>query len=859
MQPVLPILTDEEVRRIVPSNDQSGFGALETAKGLLPLKALDVQTRISGLLAEVSVSQTFVNTLTEPIEATYIFPLPDRAAVTRFRMEVAGRVVEGVLKERSKAREEYEKAIQEGRRAAITEEDRSGVFTLRVGNLMPGEEALIRLTLSELLPFDDGEATFRFPLVVAPRYIPGMPLPGPSVGDGYAPDTDAVPDASRITPPVLLPGFPNPVRLSLSVEVDPVGLAVSHFRSSLHAVATEDGQGRRRFTLNPGERLNRDFILRFRLGANAVRTSLALHPDANGDGREGTLVLTLVPPAGEAQTLQPRDLVFVLDRSGSMGGWKIAAARRALARMIDTLNERDRFTVYAFDNVIETPPSFEGSAPVPATDRNRFRATEFLARLEARGGTEMAQPLLQAVQQLSSQLAPGVDPHSRSECATVARDCILVLITDGQIGNEDQILGALVSSVRDLRIFTLGIDQAVNAGFLRRLAALGGGLCELIESEDRLDAVLDKIHRRIGTPVLTGLRLEPAGLEVDSHSLVPRRLPDLFAGAPLVLLGRYRGAPTGSVTLQAQDAAGSAWSETAPARRSENPAIAAVWARGQVRELEDRYLAGHEQARLEKQIVDTSVKFGVLSRFTAFIAVDVKEVVNPDGKVHRIMQPVEPAAGWAMLGTEAREYARTLGSIACHGFTRSAMSVKARESAPSARAFDAAEGESIDSLLQEFEDVSGSVSAPAYGTPAQTPPGLVPPAATPERGMVSRLFDSMFGRSGALPADLAGYRRRAQALLEKLTVPAPIDAAERLTRLRMLAVQLAALVEDAKSTGVPATEIRALHKLLKDLQALSAARRQDDAEVDRLWSQAVSVLQAFGASAPTGRREQFWK
>ena len=156
--------------------------------------------------------------LAEPLEATYIFPLPDRAAVTRFRMEVGGRVIEGVLKERAAARRDYDEAIKTGHRAAITEEERAGVFTLRVGNIMPGEEATVRLTLAGPLPYSDGEVTFRFPLVVAPRYIPGMPLPGASVGSGVAPDSDAVPDASRITPPVLLPGFPNPVRLSLSVD-----------------------------------------------------------------------------------------------------------------------------------------------------------------------------------------------------------------------------------------------------------------------------------------------------------------------------------------------------------------------------------------------------------------------------------------------------------------------------------------------------------------------------------------------------------------------------------------------------------------------------------------------------------------
>ncbi len=255
----------------------------------------------------MTVRQTFVNALDEPLEAAYIFPLPDRAAVTRFRMEVAGRVIEGVLEERGQAREHYDQAIAQGRRAAIAEEDRPGVFNLRVGNLMPGERATVELTLCGVLPYSDGAATFRFPLVVAPRYIPGIPLPGPSVGDGTAVDTNAVPDASRISPPVLLPGFPNPVRLSLEVELHDGGADVDEVRCSLHAVEEEPRDGYRRIRLYPGERLNRDFILRFRLGGPEICSTVTLHPDAT-DGSEGTFALTVVPPAnGDASAQRPRD------------------------------------------------------------------------------------------------------------------------------------------------------------------------------------------------------------------------------------------------------------------------------------------------------------------------------------------------------------------------------------------------------------------------------------------------------------------------------------------------------------------------------------------------------------------------
>jgi Ca-activated chloride channel family protein len=827
----LPILTDEEVRRCVPADDEAGFGSLATARGPLPLKAMAVEATLEGLLAQVALCQTFVNTLDEPLEATYIFPLPDRAAVTHFRLEVAGRVVEGVLKERAEARRDYDEGLRAGHRAAITEEDRPGVFTLRVGNLLPGEEAVVRLRLTGPLPYSDGEATFRFPLVVAPRYIPGQPLPGESVGGGVAPDTDAVPDASRITPPVLLPGYPNPVRLSLEVDVRAAGLPLGDFRSSLHAVRTEgNGAGVHRIALHPGERLDRDFILRFRLGAEAVRTSLSLKPDAAG-GEEGTFLLTLVPPLESAKAQRPRDVVFVLDRSGSMGGWKMVAARRALARMVDTLTECDRFAVYAFDDAIETPPGWDERGLLPAGDRQRFRAVEFLARLEARGGTEMAQPLDRAVRELA-----GGDRE---------RDRVLVLVTDGQVGNEDQILRSLGNRVQHLRIFTLGIDRAVNEGFLRRLAALGGGACELVESEDRLDEVMERLHRRIGTPVLTGLHLEPAGLALERTSLVPGRLPDLFAGAPLLLLGRYRGAARGDIVLQARDAAGRPWTATVPGRPSDHAAVAPVWARGHLRELEDRYVVGHGDPKdLERRIVQTSLRFGVLCRFTAFVAVDRSAVANPGGQVHQLTQPVELPAGWE----------------------RAARSAAAARPQALYMSGAAAGSPALDAL-----ESSCSKAAPAPGPSAV--PGSAPTRAQ-RRGVGGGLFGSVFARSRQPsepapvpppPFDATAYRQRAEQLVRRLANRVGADRAARLHELGLLAVELEALIQDLRSVGAPAAELAPLDRLLAELRGLLGKDRPDEAEVAGVWARCEQVLRAFaegreaGASTAPQRRETFWK
>ncbi len=604
-----------------------GFGGLDTARGGLPLQRLAVAGRITGLLYRLTVTQTFVNVHAEPLEATYIFPLPARAGVTRFRLQVGERVIDGVLKERGAARAAYDQAIEQGHRAAIAEEERPEVFTLRVGNLPPGAAATVELELAGPLAVADGEATFRFPLVVAPRYIPGVPLDGPGVGRGTALDTDATPDASRISPPVLLPGQPNPVHLSFRLELDPAGLPLSDLRASLHTLRlSQSGEGVQVVELTPGaERLDRDVMLRFRVGGERIGGGLSVYRRAD---EETTALLTVLPPATLPASFRPRDVVVVLDRSGSMGGWKMIAARRAAGRIIDALTGRDRFGIILFDDDLEEPAPSAGQL-IAATDRQRFRAVEFLAKVEARGGTEIGPALKRA-------LAYFPDPPDPD------RERIVLFVTDGQVGNEDQLLRQVEQSAQGCRIFTVGIDRAVNVALLERLAGYGGGHFELVESEDRLDEVLCAVHRRLGAPVLTDVRLEPALTDMAPE------VADLFPGVPLRLGGQWPGSPPAQVTVTGRTADGGAFRQTLTPVETVDNAVQTIWARARVLDLEHQFAAGHRNPGLSDAITAFSLKYGVLCRFTAFVAVDRSEVVNPGGAVHQVVQPVELPSQWAM-------------------------------------------------------------------------------------------------------------------------------------------------------------------------------------------------------------------
>jgi Ca-activated chloride channel family protein len=774
-------MSPAELDRVTPSVDDAGVGALRTERGNLPLDALDVRVTITGLVSRVRLTQDFVNAYDTDLEATYVFPLPDRAAVTGMTMTADGRVIEAELRERGAARETYDRAIDAGQRAAIAEEERPDVFTMRVGNIRPRERVTVALCLVGPLPYEDGAATFRFPLVVAPRYVPGTPLPGPSVGDGHAVDTDAVPDASRVTPPVLLPGFPNPVRLSIDVDIDPAGLPLGDVRSSLHAVSGEDG----RLSIRPGERADRDFVLRLAYGTTGDASTLVCAPDASGE--EGTYQLTVLPPAVGGPS-RGRDVVLLLDRSGSMGGWKMVAARRAAARIVDTLTAGDRFSVITFDHQVEHPTGLSGGL-VEASDRHRFRAVEHLARADARGGTEILAPLRDGL-----RLLAGDSP----------REPVLVLVTDGQVGNEDQILHEITPLIGRIRLHTVGIDRAVNAGFLGRLAALGGGRCELVESEDRLDEAMEHINRRIGSPLITDLTITANGLTLVDGTRTPARLPGVYPGVPLVVAGRYRGAATGSFTVNGHTRDDGGWETTVAAQRRDAPAITELWARSQLRDLEDRYVAGASE--LEQRTVDTSLRFGVLCRFTAYVAVDTR-VVTKGGRPHRVIQPVEPASGWHMLAPPPPPAGGGMRLMAA--------------------------------LSQAGAPTMGAAAMPARM------PGTMATSGHLGAGML-RLPPRTGRRAGAGDAawgvhpQLLSTRELAAIEAQRLRAATGRPDYERRELLADLASRLAALISHLASLGIPEAAYAPLRRLVERLHA--------GGDLESLWAEALRILDTFAAT-----------
>ena len=629
------------------------LGSLEVTQNQkrikLPLKSVDVHAKVVDRIGQVVIKETFQNPHSEHLEAVYIFPLSGGCAVSSFQMKVGDRVIDGKVEERQAARAEYAQAIQEGKRAALLEQERDDVFTVNVGNLPPGEEITVIVTYSEKLAyFDNGTTEIRLPLVVAPRYIPGQLLERDSVGDGVEHDTNLVPDASRITPPRLVEGVDPKIALTLKVEL-PGEQTVEDLSCSQHATKLGSSKDGLVISLSrEDELLNRDFVLRWRIATDKLQSKLLVyrHPEKKG---ECYGMLSMISSTPKDITTAPRDVVFVLDRSGSMNGLKMVSAVRACSFVLGTLAPKDRFAILAFDNVAEWmgPQGRAKDMFVEADEAGIEEGNKYLRTINARGGTELDHALNTAIQAM------------RNRDQKTGRMPIIIVLTDGEIGNESHIFARIQKELDDNRVFTIGIDTAVNDGFLRRLASLGGGTSTFVQPGAQLETALSHVGREIGTPLVMDITLEDLNCGLDKNSIAPNVISDLFEGRSVNTFfrlsgGKLKDLQSAKLKIKGRYADGKDFKEEVTAQVVEMPALAQLWARASVMDLEDRYRLAQpgEQKKLYNEIVAIAVAHHLLTKFTAFVVVDESEIVNASGQNRKIVQPVQMPDKWEMNASQ---------------------------------------------------------------------------------------------------------------------------------------------------------------------------------------------------------------
>jgi len=590
-----------------------GAGRLVSEDLVLPLRATDVSADLSGPCASVTVTQTFANDRTVPLECVYIFPLPPEAAVTALTFVVGERRLVADLQERGKAERAYEAARDSGRRASLLVAERADVFTTRVANIQAGEEVRVELTYAQTLSFDDGGFVFRFPLVLGDRYIPGAP-----VGDELSVDTDQVSDASAIKPPRLLPGVRPGQDLSITVAMDVGDLPLADLVCSQHATSTSFEGGRVTVALERADELpNRDFILRWRVGADGVRGAIWTHEDR--------FCAVVVPPADlPAAEVVAREVLVVVDTSGSMGGPKMPAAIEAARLVLRGLREGDALQVVEFN----TRHRKLWRSPKAAVDKTIAEADRFLRSLRATGGTEILSPLQDV---LRSPPSAGRVRH-------------LVIITDGQVGNEAEIVRWVGSLDQSLRTFAIGIDTAVNEAFLKQLASRTRGLATFMTPSDPIAERMTRFLATVGAPVLTAVTLD--GL-ADFEPTAP--LPDLYEGRPVVVSGTFdpTGSASPSITCRATGADGSVRTVDLGAPREGGVATRHAAGKARVEGLESRWLLEHHDPD-RPALLEASLQEGILCTLTGFVVVDPTETEG--GEAQSMVVPVMPPQDWDMYG-----------------------------------------------------------------------------------------------------------------------------------------------------------------------------------------------------------------
>ncbi len=603
-------LTMDDVHRgelLVPGREEGRFTAM-------PLLSQDVRISVSGMVARTVVRQHFINRSSSWVEAVYVFPLPDESAVDHLRMQVGDRIIVGEIKEKREAKAIYEKAKAEGKKTSLLSQQRPNIFTSSVANIGPDEEIVIEIEYQQVVRFSDHVFSLRFPMVIGPRYIPGRPQATGSArlafdGGGWAANTDRVPDASQITPPVATPGGAavNPVALSVELAA---GFPLARIDSLYHGIdisKKDKGLYSIRFT---GEvKADRDFVLEWE-PKNNDKVTAALFSEDRGTDRY--LLLMLLPPP-DSQKIEPvpREMIFVLDTSGSMAGPSILQAKKALGLAVSHLGNEDNFNIIEFNSTAHRL----FAAPRSADAATIEEAMEFINSLKAEGGTEMAPALEFALD--------GKNDHDRVRQ--------VVFLTDGSVGNESELFSLIRNRLGDSRLFTVGIGSAPNSYFMTRAASMGRGTFTSIGKIDEVKQKMTDLFAKLEHPVISDIAVGSTDGDAKDLEIYPNPLPDLYNLEPLVVLIK---AKQGVARLYLTGLrAGRPWQIDVDTTHFANrPGIATLWARKKIRsEMESLHL-GADKDLVRKIVQATALAHHLVSPYTSLVAVE-KTVSRPAGAV----------------------------------------------------------------------------------------------------------------------------------------------------------------------------------------------------------------------------------
>jgi Ca-activated chloride channel family protein len=582
-------------------------------KAMCPLRHTDVRAEISGFESRVNVTQEFENPSNEKIEAVYTFPLPANAAVDDMTMVVGERTVRGKILRREEAQAVYDAAKSGGQVASLLNQERPNIFTQSVANILPGEKVKITISYVDRLKYEDGAYEFSFPMVVGPRYIPGA---GPN----------QVSDAARISPPMASPATRAGHDISIDIALD-AGLPIDAIKGKSHEVELERLNAHTAHVRLKDKATipNKDFILTYDVAGRNIQDAVLAHRSDKG----GYFSLILQPPDRIPVTdVTPRELVFVLDTSGSMQGFPIEKAKETMNLALSGLNPGDTFNLITFagDTRILFP------APVAATRANLRKAQAFLSQTSGYGGTEMMKAIQAALDGTDSQ------KHVRVVC----------FMTDGYVGNDMQII-AEVNKHPNARVFAFGIGSSVNRFLLDRMSDFGRGEVEYVALTDDGSAAARRFYERVRNPLLTDISIDWNGLPVAD--LYPQRIPDLFGAKPVIVTGRYTAGGQGVIRLRGKLAGQPFVREIAvnlPESETRNEVLAPLWACARVEDLMSQDYEGaqnHAQKpELKETIINLGLEYRLMTQYTSFVAVE-EMIVTDNGQPRRIDVPVEVPEG----------------------------------------------------------------------------------------------------------------------------------------------------------------------------------------------------------------------